>query len=151
MISSLEWFVFSRTPWLALVAVLATVGSSGLARAGCQAPHVKFCENCDTPVTLKVDENSPCRLSIKARMGIKAARVVKPSGHGVAGIEQSTRPTDEKAATLTHILYVPTKDYLGPDEFSVFVNFVRCQSSGAGNCFSYETNVVYHVNVVGKM
>ena len=113
----------------------------------CHVPRFHFCENCETPVSVRVAGNNQCIVKIRSDSGLEEMKIVEEPKHGIVGVEESTRPHSGELSHATNIIYQPAKGYTGQDSFAAHVSFFRAHGL-LGGVNRYETTARFAVDVV---
>lgn len=94
---------------------------------------------------MRVGKNNQCFTKITWSYGFESMKIVDPSRHGVAGVEESSRPSGETTSSATTIVYKPDKGYTGADSFKLHVSYFRGDAAAR---VRYESNLIFNVDVV---
>jgi hypothetical protein len=116
--AALVYFVTTAT--FMLVAIAAC-------RAECNSPGFNtsgnFCNDCRYEGSIVVTRDRPCERAYRpnpsaTHIDFLSHRIVRRAKHGIAGVNGTT------------FAYAPSKGYVGPDEFTVEVNYRQGNNAG---------------------
>jgi len=115
---------FTATAIIVAAASLTCVAPKASAD-DCHVARVAFCRDCPTTVPVQVGKNNQCIIHLREPDGFEALQILSPPHHGLAGIEENSRPRPGQRSTATQIVYTPAKGYVGDDSFQFTATFDR--------------------------
>jgi hypothetical protein len=88
---------------------------------GCLTRY-RFCDNCDTPLRIRVLQNSSCGMPYWSKNGVIEHTLVWPPAHGSYLKSEPVAPGRQTGGEMKGV-YIPQQDYVGPDYYEVRLDY----------------------------